>query len=365
MKKSLIALAVLAASGAAMAQSSVTIYGVADVWVGSSKQKSTLGGVTAKQSSTLMGDGGVAGSRIGFRGTEDLGGGLKANFVIETGLDFDAPSTTALGDRDIYVGLSGSFGEVKLGQTYSAYDDLRGATDHSFDANFASTDAVFVPYNGNPNNTIRYNSPSFGGFSGAVSYSLGEDKNLNTPQSASDTFSLLVKYENGPLMVGFAHQSEEYGTNNQPGLITSLNAIETALGVLPANLTTAPDGSETKYNLLGASYDFGVAKLVGSYNTVKYTEIGWTGDLKAKEYQVGVEVPVTSALTVAGGYAQSKWKQTNVNFAKASGFTLAANYTLSKRTSVYAAFNQNKVKIDGVAGDLKDTLYAVGVTHRF
>ncbi|MDO9203061.1 MAG: porin, partial [Hydrogenophaga sp.] len=112
MKKSLIALAVLAASGAAMAQSSVTLYGIADVVIHKDKG-----------ASAALASGGVSGSRLGFKGTEDLGGGLKANFVLEQGLQLD---TGAIGDgtaktagqafsRQSYVGLSGGFGEVKLG----------------------------------------------------------------------------------------------------------------------------------------------------------------------------------------------------------------------------------------------------------
>ena len=122
MKKSLIALAVLAASGAAMAQSSVTLYGVADAGVTFVDGASNWTGLTSGNQLT---------SRIGFRGTEDLGGGLKANFVLEAGLNLDNGdgnvSYSAPGDGDSFafkrrstVGLEGGFGEVRLGRELTA-----------------------------------------------------------------------------------------------------------------------------------------------------------------------------------------------------------------------------------------------------
>ena len=115
MKKSLIALAVLAASGAAMAQSSVTLYGVVDAGVTYINGKDNWSGVTSGNNLT---------SRLGFRGTEDLGGGLKANFVLEGGFNLDAGDGNSSGaagtgfefKRQSTVGLAGNFGEVRLGR---------------------------------------------------------------------------------------------------------------------------------------------------------------------------------------------------------------------------------------------------------
>ena len=114
MKKTLIALAAVAATGAAMAQSSVTIYGVVDVGF-TSVNNSGVGstdntGLTSSNMTT---------NRLGFRGTEDLGGGLKANFQVETSLAADAPAASSIGDRGAWVGLSGGFGEIRLGREYS------------------------------------------------------------------------------------------------------------------------------------------------------------------------------------------------------------------------------------------------------
>ena len=140
MKKSLIALAVLAASGAAMAQSSVSLYGVADVWFGSVKD----GAPGARTSQTVVESGGVTDSRWGLKGSEDLGGGLKANFLLEQGFNLDSGAfSDTNGDgvadtgfnRQAYVSLSSnSFGEVKLGKVATAYDSVSENTYSAFDS---------------------------------------------------------------------------------------------------------------------------------------------------------------------------------------------------------------------------------------
>lgn len=328
MKKSLIALAVLAASGAAMAQSSVSVYGIADIWFGSSK--AGLNGVRQ----TVLESGGVSGSRIGFKGTEDLGGGLKANFLLEQGFTLDdgkAKDNTRAFNRQAYVGLSGGFGEVKLGNVFTAYDDISGATTSAFDSALSATNNVFVSngYNSNPYNNIYYATPSFGGFSGAVSYGLGENKNAT--QSASNNVSFHAKYENGPIYAGVAYQREK------------------ALG-----------GATDKYTRINGSYDFGMAKLLASYGNVKED----TGE-KTNEYQIGVDVPLGGALTLSGGYATSKTKLAGVTDSKRSGYGIALAYGLSKRTTVYTGVHSSSEKDGAGTKTDKNTVYAVGLKHTF
>lgn len=124
MKKSLIALAVLAASGAAMAQSSVTLYGIADVWVGRTSVTTAAG---VKTNTSVLQSGGLGGSRLGFKGTEDLGGGLKAVFALEQGVAVDTGAGGTF-NRQSYVGLAGGFGQVTFGNTWTAMDDVLGAS---------------------------------------------------------------------------------------------------------------------------------------------------------------------------------------------------------------------------------------------
>ena len=120
MKKSLVALAVFAVSGGAMAQSSVTLYGVADAWIG---QTSTTNAAGTKLKQNKIDSGGFNGSRLGFKGTEDLGGGLKAVFTAEDGYDISTGTSLqggALFGRQAFVGLAGGFGQVTLGRHYTA-----------------------------------------------------------------------------------------------------------------------------------------------------------------------------------------------------------------------------------------------------
>jgi predicted porin len=346
MKKNLIALAVLAVSGMASAQSSVTLYGIVDVWVGGQKNPGE-----ARQ--TKIDSGGVSSNRFGFKGSEDLGGGLKANFLLEQGFNTDngsmafpgsaaVPATltspaiaavpSKMFSRQAYVGFSGGFGELRLGKTFSPFDDISGATTPGFDSALSPSVNVWksTTYNANPDNTVYYASPSLGGFSGAASYSLGENKNVPVVGvSAGKTISLNAKYEGGPVYAGVAYQTEK-----------------------------ADGSAETlKFTRVNGSYDLGMVKLLAGYGRVAFA------DARVTEWQVGADFPVTTALTISGGYARSK-DNSVLGDAKRTGLGLAASYSLSKRTSLYGGVQASKQKQAGVA-DLKGDLYAVGVRHAF
>lgn len=338
MKKSLIALAVLAASGASFAQSNVTLYGLADIWFGSVKSTNGVTGTSLTQ--TKLDSGGVSSSRWGMKGSEDLGGGLKANFVLEQGFAVDDGSTTAgqAFSRNAYVGFSGGFGEVKLGKPWTAYDDVNGSSDAVFDSKLSPMNWVFLStgYNSNPGNTIYYATPSFSGFAGAVSYSLGENKTATT--SASSISSLNLTYGAGPLAIQFGYQVEDI-----------------------ANTIALP--SDKKFTRLGGSYDFGVAKLLANYG--KVNNVGNLDGHDAKEYQIGVDFPVSSALTLSASYAKSDDSNpAGVYEQSRKGYGIAAAYTLSKRTFLYGGYTANKFSNAG-AGDDKLDILAVGVQHKF
>lgn len=352
MKKSLIALSVLAASGASFAQSSVTIYGVADIWFGTTKHTlgvPVAGGATSTfgvdgpaaigtQKQTVLESGGVNGSRWGLKGSEDLGGGLTANFKLEQGFALDSGASTAgqAFSRESYVGLAGGFGEVKLGKVWTAYDDVSGASNAVFDSALAPMNHVFVStgYQGNPGSTIYYAAPAMGGFGAAVSYSLGEDKTATT--SASAITSLNVSYGVGPFAAHLGYQVE--------------------------NVDNSVAGSaDAKFTRLGATYDFGVVTAKATYG--KVANVGSVSGDDATDYQIGVDFPVSSALTVSASYARSK--DSNVGFdQERKGYGIAAAYTLSKRTFLYGGFNANTATNNGAADD-KLSILAVGVQHRF
>lgn len=324
MKKTLVALAVLAASGAAMAQSSVTLYGVADVVIHKDK------GVSTKMTS-----GGVSTSRWGIKGTEDLGGGLAANFLFEQGIDLTNGALKGTGfDRQAYVGFSGGFGEVKLGNVYSAFDDISGAAAPTFDSNVLDPSDVFVSngYNANPGSNIYYSTPSFGGFSGAVSYSLDGSKN--------EVVSGYVKYENGPLFVGLGYQDDvDNGT-----AFNAANAAAITAGTVSAK-------SADKYTRLNATYDFGFAKLLAAYGKTKTADV--------TDFSIGADVPLASNLVLSAGYGSAK---PNAG-ARRTSYGLAVVYSLSKRTAVYGGLRNDNAA--AVAAGGVDSRFGVGVKHTF
>ena len=345
MKKSFIALAVIAASGVASAQSSVTLYGLVDAYVGSQKINGlTQSGVNLASPAGGSG-GGLNTSRFGFKGSEDLGGGLKANFVLEAGFDpstgvsnsYTSPYTgktdSAIFGRQSWVGLSGGFGEVRLGKMWTPYDEVKGSGAAAFDANiFAPAANVWASngYSDRPGNSVYYVTPSFGGVTAAAMYSVGENKTA-TPTGTVDAGKLAsanIAYAGGPVAVALSHQ------------------VEKADGV-----TTA-----TRFTQLNGSYNFGAAKLLAAYGHVK------NGNDKANEYQIGVDVPVATALTLSGGVARSKITTAGGDI-KSTGFGLAAKYDLSKRTFLYTGVQLSKNEVSAV--EFKTDTFAVGVQHKF
>lgn len=332
MKKSLVAAAVLATMAAGVqAQSNVTLYGIVDVAVGSFEN-----GAPGTKSVTEMRSGGLSTSRWGIKGSEDLGGGLKAVFKLESAIDVDSGSSrTPYFGRSAYVGLAGGFGEVIMGKVWTAMDDVYGAGNSGFDGSrLAISNVVWesANYADIPDNGIKYSSPSFGGFSGAVSYSLDE-----TAGTSENVTSFQVNYAAGPLAVALAYQEEG-----------------------------AAVGADRETTMLNGSYDFGVAKLIAAYGTTKAAALVNTpAATKANDYHIGVDVPLSSALSLSGGYASSKAKAAGATVEKTSGFGIAAKYTLSKRTTVYAGLRDAETE-DAAGTTINERKeFLAGINHAF
>ena len=256
MKKTLIALAAVAASSAALAQSSVTLFGIMDVNVRHTSTK--IGGV--KTSLSEMGQDGTASSRLGFRGVEDLGGGMSASFWLEGALNPDTGTPAGLQfQRRSTVSLSGGFGEVRLGRDYvptfwnhTVYDPF-GTNGLGSSVNMYSSNAGFFQATTvRSNNMVSYFTPNMGGFQAQLSYGF---KEVTTGTSASDYQGLRLTYANGPLSVGFATASE-------------------------GNVGAA----DSRRTNVGASYDFGFIKPMFNYTTSKEKTV----DLKVNNLMVGL-----------------------------------------------------------------------------
>lgn len=364
MKKSLLALAVMGAfAGAAYAQSSVTVYGIVDLGFDSSSNGAATNGRTNGIKS-----GGQSASRIGFKGTEDLGNGLKALFQLEatiaadTGAGFGAGTGNSGGfNRFATVGLqSATFGTVLLGRQTSvikdAYDQIDpfgdggtiGAISNIFFNGSLSGDQ------GRISNSVKYQSNSYAGFKGSAAYAFGENAGST---SANSSFGLGLGYANGPLNVQYAyHNIDSTGTNAITGATAGVPALQPI--------------SKGKLHLLGATYDFGILKLHGAFADTK-VDLATAGatDQKYRNYLLGVSAPVGPG-TIYASYAVNDNKTNGSNNQDTKKFAISYAYDLSKRTNLYTGYsktsNDSGVALGSAAANGRDpSAFNVGIRHKF
>jgi predicted porin len=377
MKKSLVALAALAVAGVASAQSSVTLFGVVDASISGYSNTARdnratvfpnafgipvyLNQGSVKTSRRELANSAYNSSRLGFRGTEDLGGGLAASFWLEAPISNDDGSQgVATFARRSTVSLSGGFGEIRLGRDYTptfwndtVFDpfgtngvgtNLISTANTSFGGfgtPAASTGAFTNVGSSNyvrASNTIGYFlPPNLGGFYGQVMYGMSEktkyDNGIYTPTTANAArqgryVGGRFGYANGPLDVALAYGSSTVGDNYYAGTTTKINTLN-----------------------LGASYDFGPVKLFGEVsqakNKIDYEVtpfLGGRNDIDLKGYLIGVTVPVGAGL-IRASYSAVKY-DTNQPYnpfvlnnnadPKANKLALGYVHNLSKRTALYA-----------------------------
>ncbi|HRK39849.1 MAG TPA: porin [Burkholderiaceae bacterium] len=335
-KLSILALAAGCAC-AAQAQSSVTLYGVADAAFERVKGATSVSRVASGQQQ---------GSRWGLRGTEDLGGGLKAVFQMEAGFNMANGASGQGGllfGRQAYAGLAGDFGAVRIGRQYSPMDDV---------ASLVGTKVYdvlsVVPIIGNGdynrvNSAVTYLSPKIANTTFQAQYNFGNPR--PTGDASPDfgrQFSVHAIHANGPLTLGVS-----------------------LMRVIDDNATTAGDQPKNAA-LLVAGYDFGGFKLTGYYDQ----EDKGTQTMKVYGLQGGMTFGNT---TVSAGVAQAKNVTGLATAARddAKLFTLQASHNLSNRTAVYAHLTAVSNGADSalgfnspVAGKNSNGMQ-VGIRHRF
>ena len=318
MKKSLIALAVMAAAGAASAQSSVTLFGIVDATLSWGRG----GGATGTDRFQLT-HSGYNSSRLGFRGTEDLGGGMSASFWLEAGMNNDngtgfatntnnqASGTGATGtgtqgltfNRRSTVSLGGNWGELRLGRDYvpqfwnlTVFDPFGTL---GVGANVAHTNAISGVTAVRASNSIGYFFPrNLGGFYGQVMYYLGENPdNGAVTEDDGDGYGLRVGFASGPFNVAFGWGRTEYAA-----------------------------GDDRRMNL-GGQWDFGMAKVMGQISRDRNAGIDGRGFL------VGALVPV-GAGEIRVAYSQYK-SDGVVDDPRARKLAVGYVHNLSKRTALY------------------------------
>jgi predicted porin len=348
MKKSLLALAVLGAfAGSAVAQSSVTLYGVADANFTSQKGYNAAG---ASQRLNAIGSGGLQGSRWGLRGTEDLGGGARATFTLESGYSIDTGNSgqgNRLFGRHAWVGVgSASIGDIRLGRTLTpigvATDELGPMATKSADIMaVAGTLGAVNAYR--TDNAITYVSPNWGGFSTQLQYSLAQDgAEQNKPnEKVGRHFGLNAMYKAGPFLIGGAY----------------LNIEDTAVTAGKQKATGA---------LLFGGYNLGFMALKLAVN-----QDDFKGAEKPTTIAGSIEVPLGPVmLSGAFGLAKDNTGAASVD-DDAKIYTVQAVYDLSKRTSLYTFYtgvDNDKASLRGFNGprsDKRSDQLQIGLRHRF
>ena len=326
MKKSLIALAVLAASGAAMAQSSVTLFGIVDTAVGYVDNANAAGdsvyGLTTSGNAT---------SRLGFRGVEDLGGGLKAGFWLEGEIFGDNGNANGFNfQRRSTVSLMGGFGEVRMGReltpSYSKTSsyDLFGQTGIG---QFMGWTGNWYGIDGDSGNALRssnmisYYTPNFSGFTAGLGYGFDEQ----TTGKAGRYIGGYAAYDNGPLSVALSYDERNVAAN--------------------FDRDTLP---------LAGSYNLNVVKLNAIVQQTKDDVVGT--DPKVNAYSLGVSAPM-GAGEVKLQYAMYDQKAID---SKAHQLSLGYVHNLSKRTAVYGTVSYMDNKDDSNLGLAAKNLKTAG-----
>jgi predicted porin len=337
MKKTILALAVLASgfAGTAQAQNSnVSIYGIAD-----------LGfvrdiGATATGSTSTITSGAQSASRIGFKGREDLGNGMAAIFTLESGVLMDTGASDQGGllfGRQAFVGLQTKAGTVRVGRMYNPLYEARHTFD-PFDGGFGGDyGRLFITGGKRDNNSIVYDSPKlFGAVDVQALYALGEQ-----PGDAAKArqMGLSVNYKKGP--VDFIVVTDS--TNNTPvGTAPIVTTRSTAAGgaydfkrlmitaVAQVNSSSAAVPLDTRDYLLGLTVPFGAHKVIGTY-----------------------------ILHANRAAADSDSRQAAIGY----------NYILSKRTNLYASYarleNDRLARLQTAALGGTDRIFSAGIRHKF
>lgn len=377
MKKALLAAGLLAGfAGAAQAETQVTLYGIIDTGIEYGRYTKANG---SKVTSVGESWGSQSGSRWGMKGTEELGDGLKAIFQLESGFDssngYSAQGGRLFG-RQAWVGLSNaSWGQVILGRTTSVSSSMLGSVVDPFVTSWGVANLGTTMGSLNTDrvdNAIEYTSPVFGGFQ------FGADYSFNTADTAAAMqrnqtndnprqFDAVLSYTNGPLFVGAS--------------FTQLN---------PSHATNT-DNATVREEVLGATYNFGFARLHAAYSRTTDGFISGPtatldGDgspltnlfgksahkgIKQNSYMLGFTAPVAASTSLFGSWQHASLSRAGNlggDWATYGGqteniFSLGATYNLSKRTDLYAATSYAK-GYSNVRGQ-KATDFVVGLRHQF
>jgi predicted porin len=353
LKKAAFITLALAATGA-HAQTAVTIYGIADAGLVGEN-----GGSAGHQTKVTSGAG--TASRIGFRGTEDLGGGMQAFFTLESGPRIDTGTLDAANtifNRQALVGLKSSIGSIALGRQYTPYHLALVQAIDPFGTNYAGTSKNLLPDNGNnvrASNSVTYSSPKLQGVNVDLFYSAGEQ----AKSSAGRQVGAGINYAHGPLALRAV-----YNAKNSDVVATGVNHD---IG---------------RNYLVGGNYDFKVIQVYAGYEVDKgfnsaplfnpnnpYGGVAPTASTDGRDTILGFTAPVGPGTLMFS--TQYKNDRTRFN-QDASEWGIGYLYRLSKRTGLYTAYAHinNKNGAGYTVGNNSEsgtgnTGYSLGIRHAF
>ncbi len=329
MKKSLLVLATLGSlAGGASAQSAITIYGILDA--GLVSERGNAAGTVTKLTSGVQ-----SGTRLGFRGTEDLGGGNSARFTLESGFGMDngfSNQDSRLFGRQAWVGVGGNWGAVALGRQYSPHY-LALMENDPFKVGLAGNAQNLIYSPTRIDNALTYKSPQWSGATAELIYGLGE---VTGNPSGGKQFGGSVGYNNGPLNVKLGYHSANDPTGNDSDKDTLL------IGTWNFGPVTANLGMTQRKGLLS---------------------------LDERDYLIGFLAPFGPS-TIIGSYIR-KDDRTAIN-RDARQWALGYTYNLSERTNLYTSYgritNNNGASYtvgSAIEKGSGDQAFNIGIRHKF
>jgi len=430
MKKSLLALAAMSAiAGAAQAQSSVTVYGILDVGfvgshysgtaapastvsTGTTNQAGATGGPATQASSAGFGQSAESTSRIGFKGAEDLGGGLSAVFTLETAVDPDGKAPAFAFNRQTFVGLNKKgVATATIGTQYTPMFDVQSATDAAGNNNIVgnavysgnlqattgtyntgagpfggtsttattgapvSMDAANGAYVTRASNALKVQSDRIAGIQGEAFYAQSNNSQSGTTGGISGAnnntmYGFNADYIWNKLQVVAAYQSIRVQQGQTVGTTSA-----TGTGLILANGTAGLFGNNVSDNstYAAATYDFGILKGYAQYITRKaFSTVDNNFGTSRSAYQLGARASLTPTIQVYATYGlgKSSYAQAGTAYANFRTAQLGSDYYLSKRTNLYVAYgsyNQSSPNSASVPtiSSMSGMNYAAGIRHTF
>jgi len=375
MKKHLIAAAVAAAVAVPAMAQNVTMYGVLSSGYQSQETEATSAGTSVTTKATTTGrQGAQGGNRVGFRGTEDLGGGLKASFVYELAADL---TSGLAANRLGYMDLSGGFGTVRVGRIDGVIRQIQNAYTASGNAGFnpgniANNYSVFgaTTLGGRPASAQAFadigdwgQAGADGSGGGRISNSIGYISNNIAGFTAQVYMGQVKSDRNDRDGKGTTQDIQGVGLRYDQGPLSVLIGAERAEAQTDAAAPASSVKTEFDADSIGASYNFGFATAFLAWTDRERTVSNVAGSIKSDDLTVGVRVPF-GATTLIASYSDGKMKATGAADYDVSGYHLGVDYALSKRTKLYAQYGDSEAKQSG-GNSVKIDGFGFGVYHNF